>query len=46
MEEAIRAIESINADYPGHCAAARKLAEENFSAPKVMQSILERAGVM
>jgi hypothetical protein len=46
MDEAVRAIESINADYPAHSAAARKLAEEKLSAPKVMHSILERAGVM
>ena len=44
IEEAVRGIESINADYAGHCAAARKLAEERFAAPKVLQSILERAG--
>lgn len=46
LEEAVRGIESINADYPGHCAAARKLAEEKLSAPKVMQSILEHSGVL
>jgi len=46
IEEAVRGIDSINADYPGHSAAARKLAEEKLSAPKVMQSILERAGVL
>ena len=46
MEEAVRGIESINADYAAHCAAARQLAEEKFAAPKVLQSILERAGVV
>ena len=46
MEEALRGIESINADYAAHCAAARRLAEEQFAAPKVLQSILERAGVV
>jgi hypothetical protein len=46
LEEAVRGIESINADYPAHCAAARRLAEERFAAPKVLQSILERAGVL
>ena len=30
----------------GHCAAARKLAEEQFAAPKVLQSILEDARVL
>jgi hypothetical protein len=46
LEEAMRGIESINADYAGHSAAARKLAEDRLAAPKVMQSILERAGVL
>jgi hypothetical protein len=46
LEEAVRGIESINADYAGHSAAARKLAEERFAAPRVLQSILERACVL
>ena len=46
LEEAVRGIESINADYAGHSAAARKLVEERLAAPNVMQSILERAGVL
>jgi hypothetical protein len=46
IDEAVRGIESINADYPAHCAAARKLAEDKFAAPKVLQSILERASVL
>ena len=45
LEEAARGIESINADYASHSVAARKLAEQNLAAPKVLQSILERAGV-
>jgi hypothetical protein len=45
LREALSGIESINADYDGHCAAARQLAEEKFAAPRVLQSILERAGV-
>jgi len=46
LDEAVHALEQINADYPRHSAAARKLAEQRFSAPKVLQSILERAGVV
>jgi len=46
IDEALQGIQSINGDYAGHCAAARKLAEERFAAPKVLQSILERAGVL
>ena len=45
LEEAVWGIESINADYTAHSVAARKLAEEKFAAPKVLQSILDRAGV-
>ena len=45
IEEAVRGIESINADYATHSMAARKLAEEKLAAPKVLQSILDRAGV-
>ena len=43
IEEAARGFEAVNADYAAHCAAARKLAEERFAAPLVLQSILERA---
>jgi hypothetical protein len=46
LEEAVRGIESINADYKRHCAAARRLAEERFAAPKILQSILERVGIL
>jgi hypothetical protein len=45
LEEAVQGIESINADYGAHSVAARKLAEEKLAAPKVLQSILDRAGV-
>ena len=45
LEEAVGGIESINADYAAHSMAARKLAEEKFAAPKILQSILDRAGV-
>jgi len=46
LEEAVRGIEVLNADYAAHRVAARQLAEERFAAPKVLQSILERAGVL
>ena len=45
LAEVLQGIASINTDYAGHCAAARQLAEEKFAAPKVLESILERAGV-
>jgi len=41
----VQGIESINADYAAHSMAARKLAEDKLAAPKVLQSILDRAGV-
>jgi hypothetical protein len=46
MAEAAAGIETINADYVRHCAAARRLAEERFAAPVVLQSILEHAGIL
>jgi hypothetical protein len=45
LEEAMRGVESINTDYATHSVAARKLAEEKLAAPKVLQSIMDRAGV-
>ncbi|MEK6710563.1 MAG: hypothetical protein AABZ64_08285, partial [Nitrospinota bacterium] len=45
MEEALAAIEAINADYPRHCRAARAVAEEHFRAERVLASLLERAGL-
>ena len=46
VDEAVAGFKSINADYAGHCAAARKLAEVRFASPLVLQSILERAGAL
>lgn len=43
MDEAVRAIEAIHADYPAHCSAARQLAEDIFDARKVLASMLHRA---
>ena len=46
LEESVHGIELINADYPAHSTAARKLAEKQFAAPEVMQSILKRTRVL
>ena len=46
IEEAGRGLGAINADYAAHCAAARKLAEDRFAAPKVLQNVLESTGVL
>lgn len=43
-EQALAAIEAINADYEPHCRAARQIAEEYFSAPKVGAALLKEVG--
>jgi hypothetical protein len=43
MEEAVRCFEIIESDYKHHCRLARKLAEEQFDAQKVVKSVLEKA---
>jgi hypothetical protein len=45
MEEAVAGIESVAANYEPHSRAARRLAEENFDARKVLGSMLEVAGL-
>ncbi len=40
---AIAGVEAINADYPGQCGAARRLAEEVFASGKVLPPLLEAA---
>jgi hypothetical protein len=41
-EEAVRAIQSMNEDYTGHCRAARQLAEAYFDSNVVLQSMLKQ----
>jgi hypothetical protein len=41
--DAVRAFESINADYEGQCRLARRLAEEYFDAEVVVGGMLEQA---
>jgi len=45
MEEAVTALERINADYLAHARAARRVAAEYFSADKVLPRLLQDAGV-
>ena len=40
LEEAIAALKAIDADYPGHCAAARRIAEEHFDSSKILTHVL------
>ena len=44
MEQALAAIDSINANYRSHCDRARAIAEEYFSAPKVAGRLLKDLG--
>jgi hypothetical protein len=43
FDEAVSAIESVEADYERHAQAARTLAEEHFDGERVARSVLERA---
>ncbi len=44
MDQALAAIDRINSDYEHHCLAARQIAEEYFSAPKVGAALLKEVG--
>ena len=45
MDDIVRAVESVRADYTGHSRAAAEIAREYFEAEKVLSSLLERAEV-
>ena len=45
MEDILKAVDAIEADYVGNCQAAREIAAEYFGAEKVMSSLMERAGL-
>jgi hypothetical protein len=45
MEEAVEALESINADYERHCKAAYALAREYFSYDVVLRRLLADLGI-
>lgn len=45
MQEAVESIEAINGDYRRHCRAARAIAHEFFSAPRVASRLLQEAGL-
>jgi len=45
MEEIVEAVASIRVDYERHSRAALAIAREVFEAEKVLESLLERAGV-
>jgi hypothetical protein len=45
LEDAVAAVEQIQADYEGHSRAARALAEQHFDSDVVLSRFLEVAGV-
>lgn len=45
MEDILAAVDAIESDHAGHCRAAREVAEEAFSAEKVVGSLMARAGL-
>ena len=44
-ESAAAAVEAVESDYAGHCAAAREIGREFFAADQVLGSVMARAGV-
>lgn len=46
QDDILQAIDAIESDYPAHCKAARELANEYLDAPKIVGSVLTRAGLL
>ena len=40
VDDAVAAIETIKADYPRHCQAARRIAEEHLDARRIVRRVL------
>ena len=45
MDDVLAAVDAIASDYAGHAAAALEIADTHFGAERVVQSLLERAGL-
>jgi hypothetical protein len=45
MDEILAAIDAIESDYEANCRAAREIAAEYFAAEKVVNSLMDRAGL-
>ncbi|HYX92338.1 MAG TPA: hypothetical protein VE782_12310, partial [Myxococcaceae bacterium] len=43
LDDAAAAFEAINGDYPGHCRAAREIAEAHFEAKRILEGALNTA---
>ena len=44
-DDILAALDAVESDYEGHCRAARDIAREHFAAEKVVESLMQRAGV-
>ncbi len=44
MDDILTAADAINADYAGHCRAAREIAQQYFSAEKVLKNVMDQIG--
>jgi hypothetical protein len=45
MDDILAAVDAIKSDYARHRRAAKEIAEEYFAAPKVLASLMDRAGL-
>lgn len=45
MEDILAAVDEIEGDYPGNCRAARDIAEQYFSAEKVVGRLMQQANL-
>jgi hypothetical protein len=45
LDEAVAAVAAINADYPGHCRAARQVAAECFDSDVVLARMCQEIGI-
>ncbi len=45
MDDILKAVDAIESDYAGNCAAAREISVEYFAAEKVVGSLMERASL-
>jgi hypothetical protein len=45
LEQAVKGARRIARDYPSHCEAARRMAEEHFDSDKLLGRMLDEAGV-
>jgi len=44
LDQVVAAVESVQADYGGHCRAAREIAEQHFDSRRVLPRLLQAVG--